>query len=105
MKLKFGNGKSVKLTQIFAAWRPWSDIDNKKASAEVFSFDRDPGKLLNGNTLCGSSENSKRIYAVFYEDTLLGTTPLLELAIFRGQRPPFDKNSQELCGTYNFSIN
>ena len=104
MKMTFANGKSVKLTQVLSAWRPWSDVDDKKVTAEVFRLDRDPGKLLNGNTLCGSVENSKHIYVVFYEDTLLGTEPLLELAIFRSRQPPFDGNSQGLCSTYNFYI-
>ena len=105
MNMTFANGKSVKLSQVLAAWRPWSDIDNKKVTAEIFRFDHDPGKLLNANTLCGSVENSKHIYVVFYEDTLLGSTQLLELAIFRSQHPPFDKSSLGLCGTYNFLIN
>jgi len=103
--LTFGNGKTVKLTQIVAAWRPWKFNDNQKITAEVFRFDHDPGKLINGNTLCGNADSKTPIYVVFYEDHFVGTSDrLLELAMFPSNRPPHDINSKGICGTYNYSI-
>jgi hypothetical protein len=102
MKITFGNGKSAMLTAAGASWREWNDVNKEKVTAEVFRLDRDPGALQHGNTLCGDPAKNPARYVVFYEDLLLGQTPLLGVAVFESKKVPRDINSPGLCGTYNF---
>lgn len=82
-------------------YREWGlDLSGEKITAGVFKIDRDPGLLLNGNTLCGDIAAR---YLVFY-DELWHSSHLLELAVFSSKSPPFDINSDGLCGTFNYSI-
>lgn len=104
MRITFGNGKSAELTSIGAFWREWNDADNRKVSAEVFALSHDPGKLRQGNTLCGGSVKDSARYIVFYEDTNLGQS-LLGADVFESKKPPTDIGSPGLCGTFNFEIN
>jgi len=53
MTISFGNGKKASLTSVGASYRQWLDTSNEKVSAEVFKIAKDPGTLLNGNSLCG----------------------------------------------------
>jgi len=95
MKITFANGSSVDLKAESASYRQWDLVSDEKRTAEVFEFAVDPGKLENGNTLCGSDSSAK--YAVFFErdDTL-------NLAIFGSETPPHDINSSGLCGTFSY---
>ena len=102
MTITFGNRKSVGLTANGASWREWNDTDHEKVTAEVFRLDHDPGKLEQGNTLCGSPTKSHARYIVFYEDLFLGQTPLLGVAVFESKNAPRDINSPGLCGTFSF---
>ena len=64
-------------------------------------MDHDPGRLLQGNRLCGGllddpKKNPAR-FIVFYEDqTRLGVD------VFQSKNLPRDINSPGLCGTFNF---
>jgi hypothetical protein len=102
MTITFGNGKSAALTAVGASWREWSDADHEKVTAEVFRLDHDPGKLEQGNTLCGDPTKNPPQYVVFHEDFVLGQTPLLGVAVFESENAPTDINSPGLCGTFNF---
>lgn len=99
MTITFGNGKTAQLTSVGASWRQWSDIDDKKVTAEVFKVAKDPGKLLHGNTLCGKAAR----YIVFHESLSFGSS-LLGVAVFEGSKQPKDINSPGLCGTFNYSV-
>lgn len=94
MKISFGNGRSVALTGEAASYRQWDWVSDAKRTAEVFVLSEDPGKLENGNTLCG---DSKAKYAVFFE-----RDATLNLAVFSSESPPHDINSKELCGTFSY---
>jgi hypothetical protein len=102
MTITFGNGKSVELTAVGASWREWNDADHGKVTAETFRLDHDPGKLEQGNTLCGGPPKNQALYIVFHEDLLLGQTPLLGAAVFESKNAPWDINSPGLCGTFGF---
>lgn len=104
MTIAFGNRKSATLTAAGASWRQWNDADPAKVTAEVFRLDRDPGKLINGNTLCGDPAKNPARYIVFYEGSLLGKTPLLGVAVFESRKAPKDINSAGLCGTFSFYV-
>jgi len=99
LTITFGNGKKAHLTSVGASWRQWSDIDDKKVTAEVFKVAKDPGTLLNGNTLCGKAAR----YIVFHESSSFGAS-LLGVAVFESSKEPKDINSDGLCGTYNYSV-
>jgi hypothetical protein len=101
MTIAFGNGKSAKLTAAGASWREWDIADHGKITAEVFRLDHDPGKLEQGNTLCGDPKKDPARYVVFY-DSALGQTQLLGMAVFESKNVPWDINSPGLCGTYSF---
>ena len=105
MILTFGNGKAVQLIQVGAAWRKFSLVTDEKVTAEIFRMDHDPGKLENGNSLCGGKQSKTPIYIVFFEGSILGGTPLLETAVFQSRKIPNDRDSAGLCGTFNYSIN
>ena len=98
MTITFGNGQKAELTSVGASWSQWDDVDDDKVTAEVFKVTKDPGKLLNGNTLCGKAAR----YIVFHESMSFGTS-LLGLAVFEGKEPK-DINSPGLCGTFNYSV-
>ncbi|MFD9899699.1 hypothetical protein ACFWXH_07195 [Mesorhizobium sp. NPDC059054] len=100
MTITFGNGKKIQLTSLGASWRQWDDVDNKNVTAEVFKMARDPGKLLNGNTLCGDGAR----YIVFHESISNGNS-LLSVAVFDSSKEPKDIHSPGLCGTFNFFTN
>lgn len=55
MTITFANGKKAQLTSVGASYRNWSDANDKKLTAEIFKVEKDPGKLLNGNALCGDN--------------------------------------------------
>lgn len=99
MTITFGNGKKAQLISVGASWRQWDDVDAKKVTAEVFKLDKDPGTLLNGNTLCGEAAS----YLVFHESWSFGAS-LLGVAVFEGAKEPHDINSSGLCGTFNYSV-
>jgi hypothetical protein len=99
MTVTFGNGKKAQLTSVGASWRQWDDVDDKKVTAEVFRIAKDPGTLLNGNTLCGKAAK----YLVFHESSSFGAS-LLGVAVFEGSKQPKDINSPGLCGTFNYSV-
>lgn len=105
MTITFGNGNSAALTAVGASWREWNDADHGKVTAEAFRLDHDPGKLEQGNTLCGGPTKNRARYIVFYEDLLLGQTPLLSVAVFQSKNAPTDIHSRSLCGTFSFYTN
>jgi hypothetical protein len=104
MIITFGDGKSVALTGAGASWREWNDGDHAKVTGEIFRLDRDPGKLEQGNTLCGSPTKNRARFIVFHEDSLLGQSSLLGIAVFGSRDAPWDINSQGLCGTFSFYV-
>lgn len=99
MTLTFGNGDAVELTSVGASWRKWSDANQEKVTAEVFRLDHDPGKLVQGNTLCGNRGPAR--FIVFYENLFLGRL-LLGIDVFQSNNSPRDINSPGLCGTFSF---
>lgn len=100
MTMTFGNGKKVELTSVGASWRHWDDADDKLVTAEVFKMSDDPGKLVNGNTLCGNSAR----FAVFHESLSFADAWLLGMAVFDSKKPPHDISSAGLCGTFNYEV-
>jgi hypothetical protein len=101
MRLTFEAGRSIDLVSVGASWREWS-LSGGKQTAEVFRIDQDPGELINGNTLCGGEEPAG--YMVFFEDEMMGGGRSLQLAVFSGEEPPTDINSDGLCGTFGYAI-
>jgi len=103
MSIKFGNGKAIKLTSVGAAWRPWSIQNDQKFTAEIFEMAKDPGILLNGNTLCGGPNKKRARYIVFSEEPSFGgKEQLLSIAFFASKAPPHDIKSDGLCGTFSY---
>lgn len=101
LTLHFGEKGSSHLSSEGMFYREWGmDLSGKQVTAEVFRIDRDPGKLLNGNTLCG---DTKARYLVFHDELFLDTH-LLNLAVFDSESPPYDIQSEGLCGTFNYSV-
>ncbi len=101
MRMTFEAGPSIDLVSVGATWREW-DLGGGKQTAEIFQIDQDPGELLNGNTLCG--EDDAAGYLVFFEDEMMGGGRSLQLAVFSGDEPPFDINSDGLCGTFGYAV-
>lgn len=80
----------------------WDGIDSGKIiNAQIYEIDRDPGQLMNGNSLCG---NTNAHYLVFYDDILYGEH-LLELEVFSSLDSPSSIDSNGLCGTFNYENN
>ena len=104
MDVAFGNGGKVGLTSEGGSWNKWDIASEAKQTAEVFRFDHDPGALLNGNTLCGDAEQDQTLHVVFYEDSILGLLPTLNVAVFRSNGPPHDIYSEGLCGIFGYEI-
>ena len=104
MGMTFGNGAVVSLTSEGASWRTWDVGGQGKQTAEVFRLSDDPGSLQNGNALCGDGDPEQDLYAVFYEQSLLGGDSTLTMAVFQSAEPPFDINSSGLCGTFTYEI-
>ena len=102
MTITFGNGKSAVLTSVGASWREWNFVNHEKVTAEVFRFDRDPGSLENGNTLCGggNARNDAR-YIVFYEYYFLGSKAL-GVNVYGSETVPKDINSPNICMALSF---
>lgn len=100
LRITFEAGPSIGLVSEGASWREWS-LSGGKQTAEVFRIDEDPGELLNGNTLCGEDDTAG--YLVFLEGEMMGGRSL-QLAVFSGDEPPFDINSDGLCGTFSYGI-
>lgn len=94
MSITFANGRSIKLTAEAASYRQWDWVSEAKRTAEVFALADDPGKLENGNSLCGDAQAK---YAVFFE-----REATLNLAVFSSTNPPKDINSSSLCGTFSY---
>ncbi|MEI6340268.1 MAG: retropepsin-like aspartic protease [Verrucomicrobiaceae bacterium] len=102
MTITFGNGKSAVLTSVGASWREWNHVNREKVSAEVFRFDRDPGKLENGNMLCGGGNaRDDARYIVFFEYYFADHLNL-GVDVFGSENVPKDINSPGLCGTFSF---
>lgn len=99
MRMTFESGPSIDLVSVGASWREWDLGGGGKQTAEVFRVGRDPGELLNGNTLCGDDVT----YLAFVEGDLMGTR-LLQLVAFSGEDIPKDVNSPGLCATFNYEI-
>jgi hypothetical protein len=102
MNITFGNGNSAMLTSVGASWRDWNIAVNGKVTAEVYRLNHDPGKLEQGNTLCGDPKKDRARYFVFYEDLQLEQTPMLGIAVFESKSAPKDINSPGLCGVFSF---
>ena len=98
MQISFGAGEPVDLVSEGASWRQWS-VAGDKQTAEVFRLARDPGELLNGNTLCGDEAR----YLVFSE-SWLGGGQTLEVAAFDSKKRPFDINSDGICATFTYVV-
>jgi hypothetical protein len=101
LRLTFEAGSSIDVVSEGASWREWS-LSGGKQTAEVFQIDQDPGELLNGNTLCGGEDAAG--YMVFFEEEMMGGGRSLQLAVFSVDEPPFDINSDGLCGTFSYGI-
>lgn len=99
MQISFNDGPPITLVSEGASWREWS-LNGGLQTAEVFRLVRDPGPLQNGNTIC----NDTARYVVFSESDTLGIGRTLEVAAFDGKRPPFDINSDGLCGTFSYDL-
>ena len=99
MTITFGNGRSAVLTSVGASWREWNDVNREKVTAEVFRFDRDPGKLEQGNTLCGRDAR----YIVFFEYYFAGHLNL-GVDVFSSENVPKDAKSPNLCATFSFVV-
>ena len=97
MTITFKNGKTARLTSVGASRRQWSDTSDEKVTAEVFKVAKDPGTLLNGNSLCGGPAT----FIVFSEDSS-SSSELLSVAVFSSTKAPRDINSPGLCGTFNY---
>ena len=102
IKLTFGNGKTVKLVRVSTVWRAFSLVSDKKVTAEIFRIDHNPGRLENGNSLCGTKSTAP-IFIVFFEEGL-GSDALLNMAVFQSKQAPKDRNSAGLCGMFSYSI-
>ena len=102
MRMTFGNGAVVDLVSEGASWRPWEIGSPDKQTAEVFRLSEDPGPLVNGNSLCGAGEAGEALYAVFFTDRFMDGPLTLILAVFQSPDPPFNINSDGICGTYSF---
>lgn len=94
LTLWLGPSKPLAMTPISMAWREWDTISGKE-TGEIFRLSRDPGRLEQGNTLCG---NSPATHIVLYE-----TDGGLGMSAFKGSKTPKDANGPDLCGTFYYS--
>lgn len=99
MTLTFENGKKVVLTSLGVQRRRWDVSSDKRMQGEVFAMEKDPGRLLNRNLLCGDLPAR---YVVFYDETDIFGEVYLGLSVFSSPAPPADGQGQDLCGTYNY---
>jgi hypothetical protein len=100
MRMTFEAGSSIDLESVGASWREWNLGGGGKQTAELFRVAKDPGVLLNGNTLCGDDVT----YVAFFEGDLMGGGRSLQLVMFSGEEVPVDVNSDGLCATFNYEI-
>ena len=102
LKLRFARGKPVVLTSVGMATARWQEFgDIQMRSAEIFRLDHDPGRLNNGNRLCGGAKDPPARYIVLFQSP----TPdagLLSAAVFQSAAPPQNIDSPGLCGTFSY---
>lgn len=94
------SGKAVQTTPQGKYWRVWGD-DTKKNSATVYELKADPGKLLQGNTLCGSNPARFAVVWPSYDELIGGS---VKLAIYSSSVTPYDSSSPGLCGIFNYVL-
>ena len=96
--LAFGTGTTVGLEPVEdgveAAW----DGLTGPVAGQIFAMERDPGTLLNGNTLCGPE---RARYVVVSEREAYGMTTLT-LSVFGGEDAPTSDESAGFCGTFGY---
>ena len=96
VSVAFGK-KAVPAKSVGMFWRDWGS-NGEQHTAEIFKLASDPGTLLRGNTLC---DKDAARYVVFWESVeLFGSA--VNMAVWSGDKPPFDGQSEGLCGTYSF---
>ena len=99
MQISFNGGPPINLVSEGASWREWS-LNGGLQTAEVFRLASDPGPLINGNTICSDTAR----YMVFSEANTFGIGNTLQVAAFDRKKPPFDINSDGLCGTFSYVV-
>lgn len=92
------NGKFVFSKLYGQYWRIW-DESGKKNSASIYELKSDPGKLRQGNTLCGSDQARYIVIWQNYDDLTGGS---IRMNVYSSQHPPQDGDSEGLCGTYSY---
>ncbi len=97
--IAFG-GITVLTTPQGKYWRVWGD-DSKKSAAKVYELKSDPGKLLQGNTLCGSNPARFAVVWPSYDELIGGS---VKLAIYSSSDAPYDSSSPGLCGIFNYVL-
>ncbi|WP_306755258.1 hypothetical protein [Paracoccus actinidiae] len=96
MTVSFASQKPIDLVSVGATWRKW-DVGGDTLTAETFELAKDPGTLLNGNTLC-----SGQAHYVVFTDPWGFNEQIVSIAVFSGKTPPADIDSEGLCGTFNY---
>ena len=94
------NGKTVKTSLQGKYWRVWGE-ETQKRSANVYTLERDPGSLRQGNTLCGSNQASYAVVWPSFSETIGGS---LHMAIYSSTESPQDSSSPGLCGTFSYVL-
>ena len=92
------NGKTVKTSLQGKYWRVWGE-ETQKRSANVYTLERDPGTLLQGNTLCGANQARYAVVWPSFDETIGGS---LQMAIYSSTESPQDSTSPGLCGTFSY---
>lgn len=97
------NGRAVRTVFRGYRWRVWDLFDREKRTAGVYELLGDPGKLRQGNTLCGGTERAR--FVVLWESYSALSGGAVNMAVWSSATPPENKDSPGLCGTFNYVLN
>ena len=102
--LTFANGHKARLLSEGMILGHWESGRTERQRAEILRFERDPGELLQDNTLCGNVQTHPARYAALYQADRVGDggRSLIGLAVFTARVPPSSIDSDGLCATYYY---
>jgi len=103
--ITFGNGKTIALEMVADGQTgQWDTIGGTSPKAQVLRLARDPGPLLNGNTLCGGN-HAASFLVVFHQGGPFAGPGEITLLAFHGNTPPASASEASFCGSFGYAPN
>ena len=78
------------------------DTNGEVFDGQIFKILNDPGELVFGNTWCGA--DTAPTYLVAYQYLFFNISWTMGLSVFSGDEVPTSVHSDNLCGTYGYTM-